>query len=67
MHVPRGDVAALAAALRTLLDDSALRQTLAQRGRERVAPYTYTWRAARLVTVCERVARARDQVCINEV
>ncbi|MCL6541725.1 MAG: glycosyltransferase [Roseiflexus sp.] len=67
LHVPRGDVAALAAALRTLLDDSALRQTLAQRGRERVAPYTYTWRAARLIAVCERVAQARDRVCINEV
>ena len=67
MHVPRGDVAALAAALRTLLDDSALRQTLAQRGRERVAPYTYTWRAVRLIAVCQRVAHARDRVCMNEV
>jgi len=67
LHVPRGNAAALAAALRTLLDDSALRQTLAQRGRERVAPYTYTWRAVRLIAVCERVAHARDRVCMNEV
>lgn len=67
LHVPRGDAAALAAALRTLLDDPALRKTLAQRGRMRVAPYTYTWRAARLVAVCERVAQARDRVRINEV
>jgi glycosyltransferase involved in cell wall biosynthesis len=67
LHVPRGNAAALAAALRTLLDDSALRQTLAQRGRERVAPYTYTWRAVRLIAVCQRVAHARDRVCINEV
>jgi Glycosyltransferase len=65
LHVPRGDRAALAAALRTLLGDPAQRQTLARRGRERVAPHTYTQRAARLVAVCERVAQERDCVCVD--
>lgn len=67
LHVPRGDRAALAAALRALLDDPAQRQALAQRGRERVAPYTYTQRAARLLAVCERVAQKRHQVCVSDV
>ncbi|MGQ9547332.1 MAG: glycosyltransferase family 4 protein [Roseiflexus sp.] len=67
LHFPRGDRKSLATALRTLLDDSVLRQTLAQRGRQRVIPYTYRRRAARLIAVCERVAQARDRVCIDDV
>ncbi|MCS6938481.1 MAG: glycosyltransferase, partial [Roseiflexus sp.] len=67
LHVPRGDRAALAAALCALLADPAQRQALARRGRERVAPYTYTQRAARLIAVCERVAQRRDRVCVADV
>ncbi|MFQ3683737.1 glycosyltransferase [Roseiflexus sp.] len=63
LHIPRGDRAALACALRLLLDDPALRQTLARRGRERVAPHTYTRRAECLIAVCERVMHMRDGVC----
>ncbi len=61
-HVPRGDRAALAHVLRSLLEDHVQRHTLARRGRECVAPYTYTRRAAQLLAVCERVAQERDQV-----
>jgi glycosyltransferase involved in cell wall biosynthesis len=67
LHFPRGDRAALAAALRLLLGDPAQRQALAQRGRERVMPYTYTQRAVRLLAVCERVAQQRDRVCVADV
>ncbi len=67
LHFPRGDCAALAAALRMLLDDPAQRQALARRGRERVAPYTYTQRAARLIAVCARVAQERNRVCVADV
>lgn len=67
LHVPRGDRAALAAALRALLDNPAQRWALARRGRERVTPYTYTQRAARLIAVCERVARERHRVCVSDV
>ncbi|MCS6842591.1 MAG: glycosyltransferase [Roseiflexus sp.] len=67
LHVPRGDRTALAAALRTLLDDPSQRQALARRGRERVAPYTYTQRAARLIAVCEGVAQKRDRVGVADV
>ncbi len=66
LHIPRGDRAALAHALRLLLDDPVLRQTLAQRGRERVAPHTYTRRAERLIAVCERVVHTRDGVCVAD-
>lgn len=66
LHIPRGDRAALAHALRLLLDDPVLRQTLAQRGRERVAPHTYTRRAERLISVCERVVHTRDGVCVAD-
>lgn len=67
LHFPRGDRAALAVALRMLLDDPAKRQALAKCGRERVAPYTYTQRAARLLAVCERVAQQRNGVCVADV
>ncbi|HWQ15224.1 MAG TPA: glycosyltransferase [Roseiflexaceae bacterium] len=60
IHVPRGDRAALAAALVRLAADPALREELAARAAERVAGHTYARRAARLLAVCRAVADAPD-------
>jgi glycosyltransferase involved in cell wall biosynthesis len=58
LHIPRGDRAALAAALVRLAGDGELRETLASRAAERVAEHTYDRRAARLLAVCRAVARS---------
>ena len=56
--VPEGDVEALAAALRRLRDDPALRAELARRGRDRVlAHYTHEQIAAATVQVYEAMLR----------
>jgi glycosyltransferase involved in cell wall biosynthesis len=67
--VPPGDEAALAAAMRRLLDDPLDRERLADAGRQRVVE-RFTWRAAALATVdtyraaiAEHRSRTRGQSC----
>jgi glycosyltransferase involved in cell wall biosynthesis len=54
--VPAGDAAALAAALRRLLDDEVLAARLAGAAREAVARYTWATRAARLESLFSTIA-----------
>ena len=54
---PSGDAAALAAALFRLLDDPALRERLAQAGRERAAQFTWQRTAAATVAVYREALR----------
>ncbi|NWG21975.1 MAG: glycosyltransferase family 4 protein [Chloroflexi bacterium] len=67
LHVPRSDSAALAGAIRALLNDPLRREELAARGRTRVLPHTYTQRAARLLAVCTRVAESGREAVVHDV
>jgi glycosyltransferase involved in cell wall biosynthesis len=55
LHVPPGDPAALAAALRRVLEDTELREDLVRRGRRRAERFTWT-RAAGAFMECLRRA-----------
>jgi phosphatidylinositol alpha-mannosyltransferase len=56
--VPPGDAPALRGALRSLLDDPALRQALVARGRVRAEEFSLTHLAERFVEVYERALSA---------
>jgi len=59
--VPAGDAAALAAGIRRLADDSALRRRLADSARASVAEYSWSRRAERLESLFTAVLASRPR------